>query len=516
MIDLIEKITGAGRELWRARWIGIATAATVLGLCLLFVLTMKDRYESSARIYIDTQSVLKPLLAGMTVQPDVDQQIRMLARTLISRPNVERLRASPEIGWDSLEQADRERDIEPLMQKIKVVPTGGGNIYSISFRDTDPARATRLVQTMVTMFVSASGTDKRKNSEEARSFIDEQIAQHETKLAKSENALKEFKLRHFGVAGVSNQDYFSRMSALSDEVNKTRLELSAAERSRDALKAQLETESPRVMVDPSLVGAGVQLSETEIRLQTQKKLLDDLLRRYTDAHPEVVNVRDQIAGLESQKQREQADTAKREALNPAAGNNPVFQRLRIGYAEADANVAALRVRLGIQQKSLDDVRGVANKVPQVEAELAQLNRDYEVIRKNYEQLVTRRESASLGVKIDESLPIADFRIVDPPRAAPMPVMPNRMAVAALGLLAAAAAGVAAAWLAVRLKPRVHRSHQLALVTGRPVIGSVTLLTSPGTVGLARADTRRLLLVAAGLIVAQLGWLAWLAIQSRIA
>jgi polysaccharide chain length determinant protein (PEP-CTERM system associated) len=515
MIDLIEKITGVGRELWRARWIGMSAAAAVLALSLLFVLTMKDRYESSARIYIDTQSVLKPLLAGMTVQPDVDQQIRMLARTLISRPNVERLRASPDIGWDSLEAADRERDIEPLTQKIKVVPSGGGNIYSISYRDTDPARATRLVETLVTMFVSSSGTDKRKNSEEARSFIDEQIAQHEAKLAKSENALKDFKLRHFGVAGVSNQDYFSRMSALSDEVNKTRLELSSAERSRDALKAQLESESPRVMVDPTLVGAGVQLSETEIRLQTQKKLLDDLLRRFTDAHPEVVNVRDQIAGLESQKKREQDEHARKDALNPAAGNNPVFQRLRIGYAEADASVAALRVRLGMQQKALDDVRGVANKVPQVEAELVQLNRDYEVIRKNYEQLVTRRESASLGVKIDESMPIADFRIVDPPRASKMPVMPNRLAMAALSLIAAGFAGLAAAWLAVRLNPRVHQSHQLALMSGRPVIGSVTLITSPGSVGVTRADTRRLFLVGAGLVVAQLTWLAWLAMQSRI-
>jgi polysaccharide chain length determinant protein (PEP-CTERM system associated) len=515
MIDLIEKVTGVGRELWRARWIGLMAAAITLALFLAVALTMRDRYEASARIYIDTQTVLKPLLAGMTVQPDVEQQIRMLARTLISRPNVERLRAAPDIGWDSLAPEARERDIEPLTQKIKVVPSGGGNIYSISYRDTDPARATRLVETLVTMFVSSSGTDKKKNSEEARTFIDEQIAQHEQKLSKAENALKEFKLRHFGVAGVSNQDYFSRMSTLLDEVNKTRLELSGAERSRDALKQQLAAESPRLMVDPTLVGAGVQLTETEIRMQTQKKLLDDLMRRYTDVHPEVVNVREQIAGLEAQRRREVEDQARKDALNPAAGNNPVFQRLRIGYAESEAQVAALRVRLGLQQRALDDVRSQANKVPQVEAELVQLNRDYEVIRKNYDQLVARRESASLGVKIDESMPIADFRIVDPPRAAQMPVMPNRMAIAALGLVSALLAGIAAAWLAVRLKPKVHRSNQLALITGRPVIGSVTLLTNPGSVSLARADTRRLIGVSAALVVAQVAWLAWIAIQSRL-
>lgn len=514
MIDLIGQAAGVGRELWRARWTGLAAAAVVAALFAVAVLAMRDRYEASARIYIDTQSVLKPLLAGMTVQPDVEQQIRMLARTLISRPNVERLRASREIGWDSMSAQAQARDIEPLMQHIKIVPTGGGNIYSISWRDTDPERATRLVGTLVGLFVNAGGSDKRRNSEEARSFIDREIAEHETKLAAAENALKDFKLRHFGVAGVSNQDYFSRMSALADAVDKTRLELSAAERSRDALRRELAVESPRVMADPMLAGPGPAPTDTEVRLQLQRKQLDELLRRYTDQHPDVAVTRENIAALETQRRAEVAAQQRQDALNPAAGNNPVYQRLRIGFAESEAQVAALRVRLGIQQRSLDDVRALANKVPQVEAELAQLNRDYDVIRKNYEQLVARRESATLGVKIDESMPIADFRIVDPPRAATMPVMPNRLAIAMLGLLAAVVAGVAAAWLKVRLQPRVHAATQLAALTGRPVLGSVSLRLDRQAIAFARADTRRLVTLAAGLLVLQLAWIAWVALQSR--
>ncbi len=515
MIDLIGKAAQAGRELWRARWIGMGVAAAVAAASMVAVLAMRDRYEASARIYIDTQSVLKPLLAGMTVQPDVEQQIRMLARTLISRPNVERLRANPQIGWESMDPQDQARDIEPLMQKIKIVPSGGGNIYSISLRDTDPARAQRVVETLVSMFVNASGTDKRRNSEEARSFIDGQIAEHEAKLAAAENALKEFKLRHFGVAGVSNQDYFSRMSALADEVGKTRLELTAAERARDALKRQLAVESPRVMADPSMAGPGPAPTDTEVRLQVQRRQLDELMRRYTDFHPDVLATRETIAQLEVQRRAEVAAQERRDAASPAAGNNPVFQRLRISLAEADAQVASLQVRLGMQQRSLDEVRARANLVPQVEAELAQLNRDYDVIRRNYEQLVTRRESASLGVKIDASMPIADFRIVDPPRAAPMPVMPNRLAMAMLGLLAAVASGFGAAWVAAMLKPRVMGAAQLAALTGRPVLGTVSLRLDASGVASQWADTRRLLTVAGGLLVVQFAWIAWIAMRSRL-
>ncbi len=57
----------------------------------LVIYQMPDKYESSARVYVDTQLVLRPLMAGLAVQPNIDQQIAMLSRTLISRPNVEKL-----------------------------------------------------------------------------------------------------------------------------------------------------------------------------------------------------------------------------------------------------------------------------------------------------------------------------------------------------------------------------------------------------------------------------------------
>lgn len=516
MIDLIEKAASTGRELWRARWLGLYVAWGIAALFVALVLVMKDRYEATARIYIDTQTVLKPLMAGMAVQPDVEQQIRMLARTLISRPNVERLRASETIGWDKMDKAAQERDIEPLMTGIKVTPSGGGNIYSISYRDTDPGRAVRLVDTLVTVFVSSSGSDKRKDSEDARNFIDQQIAAHETKLAAAENALKDFKLKNFGIAGVSNQDYFSRVSALQDDVNRVRLELSAAEQSRDALRRELQNESPRVMSDLPNGISGLPPAEVDVRLEAQRKQLDELLRRYTDEHPDVVNTRRTIAQIEAQRRAEHEARARVEAGKPpAAGNNPVFQQLRISLAAAEANVASLRMRLGVQQSRLDEVRSQASRVPQVEAELAQLNRDYEVIRKNYDQLVSRRESASLGVKIDQSMPIADFRIVDPPRTARMPVMPNRIAVALLGLIAALAGGIGAAWLYVRLRPTIVAANQLRQVSGRPVVGSVSLQVGREQVERMRSSGRHLMLGGAGLLAIQLAWLAWVALNSRL-
>ena len=57
----------------------------------LGVTTLPDQYESSARVYVDTQSLLRPLMKGLMVETDPNTQIRLMIKTLLSRPNLERI-----------------------------------------------------------------------------------------------------------------------------------------------------------------------------------------------------------------------------------------------------------------------------------------------------------------------------------------------------------------------------------------------------------------------------------------
>ena len=514
------------REVWRGRWLAVGVAWMVSLVVAAGVLTMKDRYQASARVYIDTQTVLKPLMAGLAFQPDIQQQITMLARTLISRPNIELLHDLKDIGWDKSEPQKREQEIAGLMKAIQMGPGGGANVYAISYRDTDPQRAQRLVERLVKMFVSSGGDSKKKDSEDARNFIEEEIRSYEAKLAEAENKLKDYKLKNFGVTGLAAQDYFARMSALSDEVNKLRLEYSAAEKSRDALKRELSTEAtqlPPEALGPQSMAAPI-VSEHDARLEAAKKQLDELLRRYTEQHPDVIMTRRTIAQLEVLKRQDleakraaavAASTRSKGANAETAATNPVYQKIRFALAEAEASVASLRVRLGTQQARLAETRALASRVPQAEAELSQLNRDYDIIRKNYEQLVARRESASLGVKIDQTSPLAEFRLIEPPRTEPKPVFPNRLSLALLGVLLAAAAGIAAALLRSRLAPVVGSAKALRELSGRPVLGTVSLLVDEPARQRQRAGLLGLLGAIAALMLMQAAWVGWVAVHSRI-
>lgn len=510
------------REIWRGRWLAVAVAwgvSLVLGVAIFL---MKDRYEASARVYIDTQGVLKPLMAGLAFQPDIDQQMRMLARTLISRPNIELLRASKDIGWEASDARRHEQDIQDLTKAIKIAPGGAGNIYAISYRDTDPQRAERLVDQLVKMFVKSGGEGKKKDSEEARNFIEEEIRNYEAKLVEAENKLKDYKLKNFSVTGVSSQDYFVRMSALSDEVNKLRMEANAAEQARDALKRELSTEAPQLPLEalgPQTAAAPI-VSEHEARLETLHKQLDELLRRYTEEHPDVVSTRRTITQIEALRRkdleaRRAAAVIGKGASGVAAATNPVFQKIRFALAEAEANVASLRVRLATQQARLNEARALASRAPQAEAELSQLNRDYDIIRKNYEQMVARRESASLGVKIDQTAPLAEFRIIEPPRTASSPVFPNRLSLALLGALAAIVAGLGAALFKSRIDPVVGNTKELRELSGRPVLGAVSLQVNELVYRNQRLNLSRLIGAVGSLMLAQATWVGWVAVHSKI-
>lgn len=500
---IIQKLRQVLKSAWR-QWKLAAAVAWVVALAAAVIIPLvPQRFESNARIYVDTQSVLKPLMEGLAYQPDIDQQVRMLARTVISRPNLERLVEQSGI-WSAGEvSGDREKILARLMRDIKFAPVTTDNLYAISYRDTGQERAQRIVESIVDLFVHASSKDKKRDSEDATRFIVDQIKAHEIKLVEAENRLKDFKVKNFGVSGISNQDYFTRMSTMADELNKLRADLRAAERSRDAYRRELAAEDPQLPV----------VTEIDTGLAVRKKQLEELLRRFTDQHPDVVSARQVIAELEQERSAAASARPNGARTTNKAATSPVYQRIRVSLAESEAEVESLRSRVAAEQQRLDEIRSVAGRVPQVEAELAQLNRDYDIIRKNYDQLVSRRESASLGVKLDESAHLTDFRVIEPPRVSPSPVFPSHVALAMIAVLVSLAAGFLAPTALSLLRPTFDDANSLRALTGRPVLGSISQSLGAAAVQARRSDIVRFGMAIALLVLFQAAWLAWIVNRS---
>jgi len=491
MDELLTQLIGYLRGIWRRRWAGVGAAWLVGLIAAAVVLRMPDLYEATARVHVDTQSVLRPLLSGLAVQPNLDQQVSLVSRTLISRPNVERLIRMTDMDLKATSPAEKDEIIESLQRTLKITGAARDNLYSISYRDASPDQAKRVVQSLLSIFVESSLGNTRKDTDTARRFIEEQIRQYEKKLEEAEARLKDFRLKNMNLMGVDGRDYFARMATLSESLNNAKLELRAAEQSREALKRELAGEEPVYLPEVPAGTPGAPASELDARIESQRKALDELLRRYTDQHPDVVGTRRLLQSLEEERKQELAARAKAASASgqrPGVNANPVIQQLKIALAESEANVASLRARVGELEARYAQLRAAARMQPELEAELAQLNRDYDIQKKQYESLVTRRESAAISGSMDATAGVADFRVIDPPIVAPKPVAPNRLLLLAGALVAALAAGVATSLLVSQVFPTVHDARRLRIVGGRPVLGTVTMLASPEVIRRRRRNT----------------------------
>ena len=514
MKEILAQLSAAAGDTWRMRWTGLAVAWLVGLIGGVAVARIPDRFEATARVFVDTKSVLRPLVRDLTVELDVDQTVAMLARTLVTRPNVEQLMNKS--GFDvPTTTAERDAFIDALGRQIKLTAIGRDNLYSFSYANADPERARLVVKNLVKMFVESELGSKQRDTETARTFIDEQIHNYEARLIEAENRLKNFKLKNINELGGQGRDYFARIAGMTEELARLDVELRASEQSREALKRELSGESVTLVPDvPTAPVDGP--SEVDARLNDQRRQLDELLRRYTEAHPDVIAARRLIGRLEEQRQQELEAKRKAAAAKPpkqATSADPVVQRVKLALAEADATVAALKVRHNEAQSKLQQLRAAAGRVPQIEAELAQLNRDYEIVRRNYDAFVAQRERASISEDVDATRP-ARFRVIDPPRTSPLPVFPNRLVLAPMVLVAALFAGLAAAYLSSQIRPVFSSVEALRRFTNRSVLGAVTRLRSADEIRRARMSTMGFASGVAALVLMFGAWTALIAMPAR--
>ena len=512
MNEIIEQIFDYLRGIWRNRWyaLGCAWVVCVAGWGVVFLLP--DQYQASARVFVDTQSILRPLLQGLTVEVNPDAQVGLVARTLLSRPNLEQIARTSGLDMEAREDPPAmDRLLNHLNQRINLLGAGreNPNLYSIAFEDRDPRLAKQVIQAVVDVFQVNLVGDTKEDAEAARQFLDGQVAQYETRLREAENRLKEFKLRNVGRMPSEGQTYNTRLQQAATDLSAVRLELTQVENRRNSLQRQLQDALQQQLRGDS----EVVILPIDQRIQTLQQNLDELLIRFTEKHPDVDILKQTITDLK--KQREQDRVRFTASLAESGGSargqnvNTVYQQLKVRIAEEEANIASLRTRADEYVRRYQELQAQISTLPKIESELVALNRDYEVNRQQHDQLLARRESARLSQEAEQSKQDIRFKIIDPPQVPLKPSGPNRLLLMTMVLGAGLGAGVGLAFLIAQLWPTFDSRRSLMRIADIPVFGSVGLVLSPAVQRRARSQTviyislvGMLLLTFAGLVVAQ--------------
>jgi len=480
MQDVLAQLFSYLAGVWRFRWVGLLAAWLVAIAGWGWVYQMPQQYEATARIHVDTNSILRPLMRGLAVQPDINQRVQLMSRTLLSRPNLEKLTRMTDLDL----QVQTEKQKEQLFSALKGSISLSGDrrnfsLYSLSYYHADRDVAKKVVQALITVFVESAMGGKRSDSSDAQSFLDKQITEYESRLVEAEKKLASFKQKHAGVLPGDAGGYYQRLISAKEEHSQARLRLNEMSNRRNELKRQLSGEQPVFL---SSGGGESSSSSLDGRIHTLKAKLDELLSRYTERHPEVVQIRALIESLEEERGVELEKAMAGESSDLSGLNqSPVYQQMRGMLAEAEASVAELSVRVNEYSRREKELNDMVDRIPAIEAELTQLNRDYEVVSQQHTELLERREAAHISGDVEEQAGDVVFKVIDPPFVPLRPNKPNKLLLNTGVLVVALGIGVGLALLLSILKPVISDRRTLAKVTGLPVLGCVTYIPTEAQV-----------------------------------
>lgn len=481
MQDVIAQVLSLLRGAWRFRWIAVGVAWLVAVAGWIGVQFIPDKYTSSTQVYVDTESLLAPLLAGLAVDRDVMSQVGMMQAVMLSRPNLEKVAQTTDLLLGAKTRKEQEAVIDSLAQRIQLGRPDGPatrNTFQVSFDDNDPQVAHRVVRTLLDTFMEDSLGLKRSDTAVAQRFLESQIKDYEQKLVEAEDRLARFKQENVGTMPGTDGGYYTRLQQEMNTLQQLQQAYAQMQMRRDELARQLAGEEPTFGLMGSAEGNPIDGQIARFKAQR-----DQLLLQYTEKHPQVQALNQTIAGLEAEKRA----GAKMSSAVAAPGGgltedqamvrsldmNPVYQNLRLSLSQADADLAALRGHMAAQQSLVADLRGKVQSIPEVEAELARLNRDYEVNKRNYDTLVERLESARISESAEQSGDNVKFRVIEPPLVPFKPSGPERALLNTMVLLAALGAGLGLAVLLAQLNPTFATRDMLQKITGVPVIGAIT-------------------------------------------
>lgn len=482
MKDLLEEVRAAIWSVWNRRWLALGVAWGVCMLGWFAVALIPNSYESDTRIFVQLDDVLAEQIGLGTGARERD--IDRIRQTLVSAVNLEKVVRTTRLGDSVTTAGEMEQVIGQLADDVKVV-SEGENIFEITttmgrsdLSDSENAELAQIVtQRMIDIFREENLGGARGEMTGSIEFLNRQLADREAELAAAEEQRLAFEAANPELVGGAAA-IAQKLGATRAELRSIEADLAAAESSLAAINGQLAS-TPRFIITPGVGSPQASLAQAEANLTALRS------RGLTNEHPDMVAAMRTVASL-----REQA-----QASNGAGGStNPAYSSLQSIRVQQQASVQSLQSRASALRSEIAATTADQAREPGAAAEAQRISRDYEVLRRQYDELLQDREQLRLRGDVASNNNAVQFEVIDPPSTPRTPAAPHRplllFAVLVLGL----GAGGATAFAMSKLGSTFATASQLERSFGLPVIGTISHTLSEA----GRAvRTRRLKYFAAG-------------------
>ena len=448
-------------------------------------------YKSSTLILVEQPSMPKDYVTPNIVD-DLQAQVQSISQQILSRTRLlhiideldlytkERHRLTPD---DLAERMRKDIQIELVRGDDRQVTS-----FNIFYSSHDPHTAQQVTSELTNLFISENLELRQQESEDTTKFLESQVESARQSLAEQEEKVKQYKEQHLGELPTQLGSNLQILAGLQNQLQSQEDSLNSARQQNAYIQSLMEQGRTLQRSTKTGESAPVGLPALDQELDKLKAQLADLSSHYTERHPDVRKLKEQIAKTEKMRAQALADL-KAAPPNPATGNTPSpddvdsrdgaamiqlqgqLKSNQIEIANRERDIAALKAKI-------NDYQGRLNEEPVREQQYLDLTRGYDQSKANYDELLKKKNSSAMATSMELRQQGEHFRMIDPPSLPVKPAFPNRMQLCAVGLGVGVVLGALLAGGTEFLDDRIYGEKELKQMLPVTVISEIPAIAGP--------------------------------------
>ena len=449
------------------------------------------KYRSEALILVEQQKVPE-LYVTPNVVTDLQDRLQSMTQQILSRTRLQKLIEQFSLYTDLRQRMTNDEIVDKMRTDIRIelvqAPRRQDELtaFRISFLYSSARVAQQITNELTSLFIDENLQARGQQSVGTTSFLENQLEQARQDLAQQEQNLREYKLRFIGELPEQQQSMLQMLGSLQSqlEANSAAIERSEHERiylesmrsEYQALQGSVVSANGNAAVSPITVVDGT--------LRELRNQLTDLEAKYTPRHPDVEKLQDEIADWEQKRKQLEGKQDDTTPKDPSV--NPATRAPSVSLAEVESRLKVTTAEIDDYQESgkklrarMDDLEKRLNLVPMREQQLAEVNRNYENSRQNYQSLLQKKMQSELATNLEKRQQGEQFRIIDPPNLPLKPSEPNRLEIIAIGWVLGLCLGLGLTALHEAADDTIHSERSLLESLPALILVDVPLLQSRG-------------------------------------
>lgn len=506
MVDELEEQSGEGLDI--QRYLGVVRRRHFHFLIPLFIgwvavwalsWVLPPRYQSTTLILVEQPTMPKDYVTP-NVNDDLQERMQSITQQILSRTNL--LHIIDQFHLYSRDHAEPSPDEKVAgMRKdidIELVRDARNQItaFNVSYMSGNPRLAQQVTGELTNLFINQNLQVRQQQSENTTQFLESQLDAARKDLAAQEDRIRQFKAQHVGEMPGQLTSNLQILQGLQSQLQNGEDSLNAARQQHLYLQTLADQyQSLQVPVKGGADGTSVGLPALDQQLQKLRTQLADLSSHYTDRHPDVRKLKDEIARTEKLRDQLLASVKTKGSDGaPDAGEGagpvtdsaqasllaPIQSQLRSNQLEITNRERAITTL----KAKIEDYQARLNQEPIREQQLADLTRGYDQSKANYDDLLKKKNESSMATSMELLQQGERFRVVDAPSLPQKPEFPNRLKFCGIGLGIGLALGVVVAGAFEMLDGRLHTAKEIRKLLPAEVIGEIPEIVSVSDAQLA--------------------------------